>query len=180
VFVVLSHSRTGNLLFSSIVLRAKYTPPATRASMDRMSRTLPFSAALLVLALSAAAQDKGVAGNWRTPGGAVVRVAPCGADVCATLLQLEPNAPTRFDEKNPDPAKHTRELCGEQIGYGFHLTDPSHAEDGHLYDPKSGKTYKGVMTAEGDQLHLRGYVGIKAFGRTEEWTRTAQTPTCKS
>src|SRR5579875_3175716 len=147
-----------------------------------MPRSLLLTSALLAPAALLSAQTThadGVRGTWRTPGGAVVRVAPCGSDLCATLLQLEPNAP-RLDEKNPDPAKRTQKLCGEQIGYGFHLTDPNHAEDGHLYDPKAGKTYKGAMTAEGDHLHLRGYVGIKAFGRTEDWTRTTETPTCKS
>jgi uncharacterized protein (DUF2147 family) len=29
------------------------------------------------------------------------------------------------------------------------------------------------MTAEGDELHLRGYVGFKLFGKTETWTRTS-------
>lgn len=133
----------------------------------------------LVLVPTLLAQDKGVRGDWRTPGGAVVRVANCGSDVCATLLQLEPNAPTRFDTNNPDAALHTRKLCGLQIGYGFHLTDPAHAEDGHLYDPKSGKTYKGVMSSDGNTLDLRGYIGIKAFGRSEHWIRTSEsTPTC--
>ncbi len=139
---------------------------------------MPRTAFLLALLLSplptAVAQGKGVNGMWRTPGGATVRIAPCGQEVCATLLQLEPNAP-QFDTRNPDPAQHTRKLCGLRIGYGFHLADPNHAEDGHLYDPKSGKTYKGVMTSDGDKLDLRGYVGIKAFGRSEKWTRT-QTP----
>ena len=139
-----------------------------------MTRAFLLICTLLSLASLAAAQDKGVSGTWRTPGGAIVRVAPCGADVCATLLQLEPDAPTRFDTNNPDLAQHTRKLCGLQIGYGFHLTDPTHAEDGHLYDPKSGKTYKGAMSSEGDKLDLRGYVGIKAFGRSEHWTRTTE------
>ena len=60
---------------------------------------------------------------------------------------------------------------GLEIGRGFRLTDPAHAEDGTLYDPKSGKTYHGVMESAGDKLKLRGYVGIKALGRTEVWTR---------
>ncbi len=138
-----------------------------------MSRSL---AVLFSLVAVASAQDKGVRGDWRTPGGAVVRVAPCGGDgkaLCATLLQLEPNPPALVDGKNPNPAERTRKLCGLQIGYGFQPVDPAHAEDGHLYDPKSGKTYRGTMTSAGNQLSLRGYIGIKALGRTEQWTRTA-------
>lgn len=134
--------------------------------------------ALLGLAPLRAQERPGIAGDWRTPGGAVVRIAPCSENLCATLVQLEPNPPTRFDTNNPDASQHTRKLCGLQIGYGFHLADPDHAEDGHLYDPKSGKTYKGAMTRDGDHLALRGYVGIKAFGRTETWTRTAAVSPC--
>ena len=146
-----------------------------------MARASLIPVALLAAAILASAQGKGaggVRGDWRTPGGAVVRVDSCGSDVCATLFQLEPNAPTHLDTRNPDPAQHTRKLCGLQIGYGFHLTAANHAEDGHLYDPKSGKTYKGVMSSNGDTLDLRGYVGIKAFGRTEHWTRTTPVSPC--
>jgi uncharacterized protein (DUF2147 family) len=67
-----------------------------------------------------------------------------------------------------------------QIGRGFHLADSSHADGGQLYDPKSGKTYSGSMASDGDSLKLRGYVGIKLFGRTEVWTRThGNVPACK-
>lgn len=133
---------------------------------------LPWTAVVFcLLASSAIAQSGGVVGDWRTPDQAVVRIAPCGADLCAILVQLGPDAPSRVDGKNPDESKRSQKLCGLQIGYGFHLADPSHAEDGRLYDPKSGKTYRGAMTSNGDQLSLRGYVGLKAFGRTETWTR---------
>jgi uncharacterized protein (DUF2147 family) len=145
--------------------------------MEGMLRTPLLALGLLSAALLASAKsaDKGgIQGDWRTPGGASVRIAPCGGEVCATLLQLEPTAPTHLDANNPDPTKRQQKLCGLQIGYGFHLTDPNHADDGHLYDPKNGKTYRGTMSSEGDRLSLRGYIGIKAFGRTEEWKRLPQ------
>ena len=143
-----------------------------------MVRNSLFATVFLSVTMAAIAQDKGVLGNWRTPGGAIIHIAPCGPDVCATLVQSEPNAQADVDGENPDPAKRTRKICGLQIGYGFHLTDPTHADDGHLYDPKSGKTYKGALASTGDQLDLRGYIGIKAFGRSETWTRTSATPSC--
>ncbi len=121
--------------------------------------------------------DQGVLGDWREPGGSVLRIAHCGADVCARLVALSDQAPSPFDTNNPDAAKRSQRLCGLAIGYGFHLADPQHAADGRLYDPKSGKTYHGEMTSQGDQLKLRGYVGLRAFGRTEEWTRVAEAVT---
>ena len=117
------------------------------------------------------AQDKGVVGVWQEAEGSVIRVAPCGADICARLVKISPREHFKVDGENPDAAKRTRPLCNLEIGSGFHLTDADHAEDGYLYDPKSGKTYHGSMTADGDHLNLRGYIGIKAFGRTEHWTR---------
>jgi hypothetical protein len=44
--------------------------------------------------------------------------------------------------------------------------------DGRIYDPDNGKTYKCKMTLkEGGILHVRGYIGISALGRTTIWTR---------
>jgi uncharacterized protein (DUF2147 family) len=128
-------------------------------------------------AIGASAQPdgSGILGNWRESEGSVIEISRCGGDVCARMVAISKQAPTRFDTNNPDPAARKKLLCGLQIGYGFHLGDPAHADGGKLYDPKSGKTYHGTMTAEGDQLHLRGYIGIKAFGRTETWTRASPT-----
>ena len=126
---------------------------------------------VLCAPLLASAQNERVIGDWQEPGGSVVRVAACGGDVCAQLVALSPKSPYSVDGQNPDPGKRSRPLCGLTIGYGFHLTAPGHAEGGHLYDPKSGRTYQGEMTAHGDVLELRGYVGIRAFGRSEEWRR---------
>ena len=130
-------------------------------------------AVALFLATSLRAQDSasGVLGKWREPGGSVIEVYKCGADVCAKMVFLSQEAASQVDSNNPEASARTRPLCGLQIGYGFKLGDASHAESGKLYDPKSGKTYRGSMTAQGEQLNLRGYIGIKAFGRSEIWTR---------
>ena len=113
----------------------------------------------------------GVEGEWREPGGSVIRIAPCGADVCATLIQIRQGAPSQFDIHNHDAALRSRPLCGLRIGTGFHLNGPINASDGKLYDPKNGKTYSGSMASAGDTLNLRGYVLFSVFGRTESWTR---------
>ena len=127
--------------------------------------------AALPFLLTAQAQNSGVKGDWREPGGSVIRIASCGPDVCATLIGISRQAPSRVDGRNPEPKERSRNLCGLQIGTGFQPNGPDHAGNGHLYDPKSGRTYHGEMTSEGDTLHLRGYVGFRLFGRTEDWTR---------
>ncbi|HXB61397.1 MAG TPA: DUF2147 domain-containing protein [Acidobacteriaceae bacterium] len=138
-------------------------------------------AILLVLPVTAHAQESGVLGEWLTPIGATVAVYRCNDAVCLKLIALSKNAPSRVDSNNPDPALRKRPLCGLQIGSGFRLAGSNHAEGGQLYDPKSGKTYSGSMAisgaSNGDSLNLRGYIGIKLFGRTEVWTRAHENVT---
>jgi uncharacterized protein (DUF2147 family) len=141
---------------------------------------LPRILALLLLASAATlyAASPGLTGDWREPGGSVIRIAPCGNDLCATLVFVRPDAPSNFDTHNPDASLHKRSLCGLQIGTGFHRDSDTQATGGSLYDPKTGKTYHGEMNADGDKLALRGYVGIRLFGRTETWTRTHLAAPC--
>ena len=131
---------------------------------------------LLALATSAAIaanQQDGLEGYWRSPAGSVVQIYGCGSEVCLRIAQVEKDAPGTVDENNPDPKLRSRSLCGLEIGSGFHPNESgAAAEDGSLYDPKSGKTYTGSMALDGsNRLKLRGYVGVKLLGRTEEWTR---------
>ena len=124
-----------------------------------------------LLAPTGPATGKSVLGKWKTPNGSVVDIYQCGGDVCAKLIEVSKQVPTHVDVQNPNPALRKRPLCGLKIGYGFHMTSTNHAQDGRLYDPESGNTYSGWMTAQGNTLQLRGYIGISLFGRTETWTR---------
>ena len=129
--------------------------------------------------LTAQAQDSGVLGNWANPSGSVIQIYRCGATLCAKLIAISADSPTRVDANNPDTALRNRPLCGLTIGKGFEPSGPDRAQGGKLYDPESGKTYTGTMTRDGNKLKLRGYVGIPLFGRTETWTRAPDSvPAC--
>ena len=119
-----------------------------------------------------AAEDN-VFGYWTEPGGSTIHVEHCGNSVCAVLAGISKAAPSSKDEQNPDTSLRSRPLCGLQIGSGFHLESPGKLEGGSLYDPKTGKTYKGSMEAQGQTMKLRGYIGVKLFGRSETWSRAA-------
>lgn len=135
---------------------------------------------LATLCGAANAAEAGFLGRWTEPTGSTIQIERCSGGVCARLVGLSGQATTQVDSRNPNPALRTRSLCGLQIGSDFHLTDASHAEGGTLYDPKSGKTYSGSMTSDGNKLKLRGYVGLKMFGRSETWTRAAgDAATCR-
>ena len=82
------------------------------------------------------------------------------------------NGKPKVDDLNPDPKKHSVPLLGLQILKNFvYDADDKEWEDGTIYDPKNGKTYSCNMTLSGNNLNVRGYVGISMIGRTSVWTK---------
>ena len=152
-----------------------------KPSAPKLLATVPLLAALCAAA-SPLSGTTGITGNWRTPTGSVIQVYPCGTAACLRLVAIEKTAPGTVDANNPDPALRSRSLCGVQIGSGFEPQEGNQsAEGGRIYDPHNGKTYSGSLALNGtDHLRLRGYIGSKLFGRTEEWTRTTEpVPPCQ-
>jgi uncharacterized protein (DUF2147 family) len=115
-----------------------------------------------------------VRGYWQEPSGAVIQIAQCTEGLCLKIVALSPSDHPHTDVHNPNEKLRGRPLCGLRVGQDFTQTDSQHADGGHVYDPKSGRTYSGSMTAQGDTLKLRGYLGIELLGRTETWTRVGQ------
>lgn len=144
----------------------------------RIKAKLVLLSALLLAPLSLWAADPGLFGDWKTADGSVVRTSPCAQALCIKIIAVTPTAPGTLDHFNPDPALRNRSLCNLEIGSGFTLAGDNQATGGRLYDPESGKTYKGNIDLKGDTLKLRGYIGITLFGRTETWHRTANVKPC--
>lgn len=143
-------------------------------------RYFPFILCAALAAASAYAQGPTVLGYWQEPRGSVILISRCDHALCVQIAMLSSRSPVATDRHNPDPTLRNRRLCGLKIGEGFVEIDPQHARGGHLYDPRSGRTYSGQMTADGNLLHLRGYVGLPIFGRTATWTRAPQPPRCSA
>ena len=81
------------------------------------------------------------------------------------------NGKPRVDEHNPDSKHQNDPLLGLLILRGFEKDGENSYEGGTVYDPKNGKTYKCIMTAKGDKVDVRGYVGFSLIGRTATWTK---------
>ena len=134
---------------------------------------LTVAAALMAMATTAFAQD--ILGLWDT-GESRVEIYACGDLLCGRIAELdEPldeGGNAKLDDNNPDPALRSRPILGMDLIAGFTRAGKKKWEDGTIYDPRDGKTYKCVMKLQRDgTLKVRGYVGISLFGKTVVWTR---------
>ena len=131
------------------------------------------AAGLLLAANSALAED--ILGLWDA-GESNVEIYACGELLCGRIAELdEPldeDGNEKLDKNNPDPALQSRPLLGMDLIAGFTRAGKRKWEDGTIYDPRDGKTYKCVMKLQRDgTLKVRGYVGVPLLGKTVEWTR---------
>ena len=114
---------------------------------------------------------------------AKIEIYKCRVKYCGKIIWLKepiypegskdgaPGTP-RLDHHNPDPSLRKALIIGLNIVHDFTTTDGHTWFGGTVYDPKSGKTYRGKMTlVSPNQLNMRGYVGIPLFGRTTTWTK---------
>ncbi len=121
----------------------------------------------------AAASDSPV-GTWLVQNrDGVIRIAPCGAELCGRIIGL-----TGYSGAGAAPQdSRGRSECGLQILFGFHQTAPNEWQ-GTIVDPRDNNRYDAVLSmADNGDLHLRGYVLVPLLGSTQVWTRYAGQPT---
>ena len=149
----------------------------------KQSLGLIFVALFAIAPVTVTAND-GILGKWITKDGkSHVVISNCNAGLCGKIVWLkEPNYPadddkgmvgkTKFDRENPDSALRDRPILGLEILRGFKTNKGNVWEDGTIYDPKKGKTYKSNLTlSDPKTLNVRGYIGFSWIGRTSVWTR---------
>ena len=139
--------------------------------MFQATSRLFMAAALMLAAPSVAAEE--IVGLWDT-GESQVEIYSCGELLCGRIAELdEPldeDGNEKLDENNPDPALRARPIIGMDLIAGFSRAGKKKWEDGTIYDPRDGKTYKCKMTLQRDgTLKVRGYVGIPLLGKTVIW-----------
>lgn len=131
------------------------------------------AAALMLVASTAFAED--ILGLWDT-GESHVEIYSCEELLCGRIAKLdEPldeDGNAKLDKNNPEPALQSRPILGMDLIAGFSRAGKRKWEDGTIYDPRDGKTYKCVIKLQRDgTLKVRGYVGIPLLGKTVVWTR---------
>jgi uncharacterized protein (DUF2147 family) len=119
-----------------------------------------------------------IIGVWLSGSGkGKIQITKYGEKYGGKLVWLsEPNDPEtgkpKTDKMNPDPTKRNNPRLGLNLALGFTYEGNKKYENGTIYDPENGKTYKCVMTLENENtLKVRGYIGITMIGRTDTWTR---------
>ena len=127
----------------------------------------------LLTSMPASAAAPPVEGLWLTDDGkAVVRVAPCGRQMCGSIVRVldrDPDVPTT-DANNPDRTRRSRPIIGLQVLRGF---NPGSAawEGGQAYDPKSGKSYRSSLKLNRDgSLRVTGCVLFLC--QSVRWTKS--------
>lgn len=131
---------------------------------------------LSALTLTLTAQDD-LTGVWyNTEKSGKIRIYEEGGEYFGEIVWLEEplneNGDPKVNENAPDAQDRDDPILGLTVLKGFTEKKEGVYTNGTIYDPENGKTYKCKMTLDGDELDVRGYVGIPAFGRTENWTRT--------
>jgi len=70
-------------------------------------------------------------------------------------------------------ALKNRPLVGLPIINGLKASGNNEYDQGEILDPLTGKTYKlkGKLSADGQTLEMRGFIGFSMLGRTQTWKR---------
>jgi uncharacterized protein (DUF2147 family) len=144
-----------------------------------MAKTLIAAGAALLCA-SALAQTASPVGLWKNIDDetgkpkALIRISESRGELNGKVERLF-RAPG--DESTPvcdkcDGARRDQPILGMTILSGM-KPDGADFSGGQILDPSSGKTYQSKMSLAdgGKRLHVRGYIGMPAFGRSQTWIR---------
>jgi uncharacterized protein (DUF2147 family) len=84
------------------------------------------------------------------------------------IIKLLPAAEgTRCDACKGD--RKGKNLVGLDILWGMKKQKDGTYDDGEIIDPKSGKIYDCSIEVKGNELLVRGYLGLSLLGRTQTW-----------
>ena len=138
------------------------------------------STTLIFLAFSNILQAQDISGTWyNTEKSGKIKIFKEGNAYFGEIVWLEePNdeyGKPKVNENAPDASDQKKPIIGLRVVRDLTADGDGKVSGGTIDDPENGKTYKCVITFVSDnKLDVRGYVGIPALGRTENWTRASE------
>lgn len=146
-----------------------------------LGAALAIGAALPLQALPAMAAGDDITGWWfdETKRGGIL-IEPCGQQLCGKVgwmrEQMDPvSGKEKRDVLNPNDALKARSICQLPMLGGFNKTGPGEWEDGWIYNPEDGDTYKSRIVLQDDgRLRVRGFIGVPWLGKSQIWTRPSE------
>ena len=116
-----------------------------------------------------------IEGKWKTiddetkQAKSIVEIYKKGDQYFGKISQLlikpaNPNCTACKDDRKNKP------ILGMEIIRGL-KKDGDEFTGGTITDPKTGKTYKCTITRSGDNLNVRGYVGLSFIGGSQTWQK---------
>lgn len=117
-------------------------------------------------------------GVWAPSNGrALVKVQNIAGKYYGRIVKLkEPIDPEtgkpKLDKNNPDESLRSTPLLGFRMLKDFVYSGKNEWTEGTIYDPQTGNLYSCTIKMKKDgSLDIRGYIGVKALGRTDVWKR---------
>lgn len=103
---------------------------------------------------------------------AVVQISSKGGVLTGTIIEQLEGATITNCTKCSGALKN-RPLVGLPIINGLKASGKNEYDQGEVLDPLTGKTYKlkGKLSADGQTLELRGFIGFAMLGRNQTWKR---------
>lgn len=137
---------------------------------------LQFALCTLVSADDIAADA--IVGKWvDDEQDAIIQIEERDGEYIGKIIHLyspidEETGEPRRDKMNPDESERDRPVLGMTILEGFEFDGDDRWKGGTLYNPKTGKSYRGYMELkDSNTLKLRGYVFFSFIGRSTIWKR---------